>query len=97
MNDAELSPLDAEHELALLQRLAEFPEVVETAAQELAPHSIANYLKDLASDLHSYYNAQQFLVEDEKIRLARLSLITATRYVLKSGLDLLGVNAPESM
>lgn len=97
LHQVDLSPLDAEHELALLQRLAEFPEVVETAAQELAPHSIANYLKDLASDLHSYYNAQQFLVGDEKIRLARLSLITATRYVLKSGLDLLGVNAPESM
>lgn len=97
LNSVDLSPLNKEHELALLQRLAEFPEVVETAAQELAPHSIANYLKDLASDLHSYYNAHQFLVEDEKIRLARLSLITATRYVLKSGLGLLGVNAPESM
>ena len=97
LSSVDLSPLTAEHELALLQRLAEFPEMVETAAQELAPHSIANYLKDLASDLHSYYNAHQFLVEDEKIRLARLSLITATRYVLKSGLELLGVNAPESM
>jgi arginyl-tRNA synthetase len=97
LGNADLSPLTAEHELALLQRLAEFPEVVETAAQELAPHSIANYLKELASDLHSYYNAHQFLVEDEKIRMARLSLITATRYVLKSGLGLLGVNAPESM
>ncbi len=97
LGSVDLSPLTAEHELALLQRLAEFPEVVETAAQELAPHSIANYLKDLASDLHSYYNAHQFLVEDETVRLARLSLITATRYVLKSGLELLGVNAPESM
>ena len=94
---ADLSPLTTEHELTLLQRLAEFPEVVETAAEELAPHSIANYLKELASDLHSYYNAHQFLVEDEKTRAARLSLITATRYVLKAGLDLLGVNAPESM
>jgi arginyl-tRNA synthetase len=97
LGSVDLSPLTAEHELALLQRLAEFPEAVETAAQELAPHSIANYLKDLASDLHSYYNAHQFLVEDETVRLARLSLITATRYVLKSGLELLGVNAPESM
>ncbi len=97
LRSVDLSPLNEAHELALLQRLAEFPEVVETAAQELAPHSIANYLKDLASDLHSYYNAHQFLVEDEKFRLARLSLVTATRYVLKSGLGLLGVNAPESM
>ncbi len=53
-------PLNAPHEAALMQRLSEFPEIVDTAAQELAPHMIANYLKDLASDLHSYYNAEQF-------------------------------------
>lgn len=94
---ADHSLLDSEHEQALMQRLAEYPELLENAARELAPYAIANYLKDLASDLHSYYNAQQFLVENEAIRLARLSLITATRVVLKSGLDLLGVNAPESM
>ncbi|MCE9633357.1 MAG: arginine--tRNA ligase [Methylophilales bacterium] len=97
LNQADLAPLTAEHELALMQRLAEFPELVETAAQELAPSNVANYLKELASDLHSYYNAQQFLVDDEKIRLARLALITATRQVIRSGLNLLGVNAPEKM
>ena len=63
LQDAELDPLSTEHELALLQRLAEFPEVVGNAARELAPHIVAYYLKDLAGDLHSYYNAQQFLVE----------------------------------
>jgi arginyl-tRNA synthetase len=94
---ADHSLLDSEHEQALMQRLAEYPELLENAARELAPYAIANYLKDLASDLHSYYNAQQFLVENEALRLARLSLITATRVVIKSGLDLLGVNAPESM
>ena len=97
LQDAELDPLTTEHELALLQRLAEFPEVVENAARELAPHIVAYYLKDLAGDLHSYYNAQQFLVENEKVKLARLALITATRQVLRTGLNLLGVSAPETM
>lgn len=97
LKHADLTPLTVEHELALMQRLAEFPELVETAAQELAPSNVANYLKELASDLHSYYNAQQFLVDDEKIRLARLALISATRQVIRSGLKLLGVNAPEKM
>jgi hypothetical protein len=97
LKQADLSPLTVEHELALMQRLAEFPELVETAAQELAPSNIANYLKELASDLHSYYNAQQFLVDDEKIKQARLALICATQQVIRSGLNLLGVNAPEKM
>ena len=59
--------------------------------------SVIGYLKDLAGDLHSYYNAQQFLVENEKVKLARLALITATRQVLRTGLNLLGVSAPETM
>ncbi len=94
---ADLGPLQAEHETALMQRLTEFPEVVHNAAEELAPHMVANYLKDLASDLHSYYNAEQFLVEDEPLKLARMALISATRQVLRNGLDLLGVGAPEKM
>ena len=94
---ADLSPLNASHEAALMQRLSEFPETVEAAAQELAPHMIANYLKDLASDLHSYYNAEQFLVDDESLKLARLALISATQQVLKNGLQLLGVSAPTAM
>ena len=97
LKDAELDPLTLEHEQALLQRLAEFPETVENAAGELAPHVVAYYLKDLAGDFHSYYNAQQFLVENEKVKRARLALVCATRQVLRSGLDLLGVSAPEKM
>lgn len=93
----DLSTLSTEHELALLQRLADFPEVVANAALDLAPYALANYLKDLAADLHSYYNAQQFLVDDEAIKLARLALVAATRQVLSSGLKLLGINAPEKM
>jgi arginyl-tRNA synthetase len=97
LHRADLSPLIAKHEAALLQRLNEFPEVVEIAASELAPHMIANYLKDLASDLHSYYNAEQFLVDDAKLKLARMALVASTRQVLKNGLQLLGLTAPESM
>ncbi|MEQ1600197.1 MAG: arginine--tRNA ligase [Methylophilaceae bacterium] len=97
LQHADLSPLQAVHEAALMQRLSEFPEIVKAAAQELAPHMIANYLKELASDLHSYYNAEQFLVENEALKLARMALISATRQVLKNGLNLLGVRAPEKM
>ncbi|NOU24202.1 MAG: arginine--tRNA ligase [Methylotenera sp.] len=97
LNDVDLSPLNNPHETELLQRLSAFPEIVENAATELAPHVIANYLKDLASDLHSYYNEYKFLIDDETVKLARLSLIYATRQVLKNGLDLLGVSAPEKM
>lgn len=97
LNAADLSPLETTHEAALLQRLSEFPDIVKTAGDELAPHMIANYLKDLASDLHSYYNAEQFLVENETLKLARMALIHATRQVLRNGLALLGVTAPEKM
>lgn len=95
--DADLSPLNTAHEAALMQRLSEYPETVENAATELAPHVIANYLKELASDLHSYYNEYKFLIDDEAVKLARLSLISATQQVLKNGLYLLGVEAKERM
>lgn len=94
---ADLGPLNTPHETALMQRLSEFPEVVANAATELAPHSVANYLKELAGDLHSYYNEYKFLIDDEPIKLARLSLICATQQVLKNGLYLLGIHAKERM
>ncbi|MDR5172060.1 arginine--tRNA ligase [Methylobacillus flagellatus] len=94
---ADLSPLDTEHEAVLMQRLGEFPELVANAAQELAPHMVATYLKDLAGDLHSYYNAHKFLVENADITTARMALVSATRQVLRNGLELLGVSAPEKM
>ncbi|HRH82351.1 MAG TPA: arginine--tRNA ligase [Thiobacillaceae bacterium] len=84
-------------ELALLKRLAEYPEMVAAAAREYAPHLIAYYLRDLAADLHGLYTACQFLVEDQALRAARLLLIAATRRVLADGLVLLGVSAPEKM
>lgn len=94
---ANLGLLTEQHESALLTSLSRFPELVETAALNHEPHQVAHYLRDLANALHSYYNAHQFIVDDENIRNARLALILATRQVLKNGLSLLGVSAPESM
>ena len=94
---ADVSVLDSDYETALLQRMIDYPQVIETAAEDLAPHLVAFYLKELAADFHSYYNASRFLVEDEKLKLARLALIAAVAQVLKNGLALLGVSAPEKM
>ncbi|MEO7744249.1 MAG: DALR anticodon-binding domain-containing protein, partial [Usitatibacter sp.] len=80
------------------QKLAAFPDLLERAATELSPHLITYYLHDdVAAGLHTYYNAERFLVEDEALKLARLALVAATRQVLASGLSVLGVSAPERM
>ena len=97
LDEADLSPLVSKYESDILRTLADFPELLATAARELSPHLVCVYLADLAAKLHSYYNAEKFLVEDEKIKLARLALIAATRQVLKNGLAVLGVSAPEKM
>jgi arginyl-tRNA synthetase len=94
---ADIGLLDSEYETALLQQMIDYPQVIENAAQELAPHLIAFYLKDLAADFHSYYNASRFLVEDEAVKLARLALIAAVAQVIRNGLALLGVGAPAKM
>jgi len=93
----DLSPLKAPREIALMQRLAEFPELLATAAEEMAPHQLAFYLKDCAADLHSYYNAERVMVDDPVVRDARAALLVATRRVLVNGLTLAGVSAPEKM
>jgi arginyl-tRNA synthetase len=94
---ADCQPLTGERELALCGRLREFADVIEAAAGELAPHQIAFFLKDLAGDFHSYYNAERLLVDDQSLKLARLALAAAVRQVLQNGLRLLGVSAPEQM
>jgi len=94
---ADLGALASEQELQILRLLMDYPAVIEDAARELAPHLVAFYLKDLAAAFHSYYNSTHFLVEDERLRLARLSLIVAVRQVLANGLGLLGVSAPAKM
>jgi arginyl-tRNA synthetase len=95
--DADLAPLAAVHELALMQRLAEYPEVVAGAAKDLAPHLMVHYLATLAGDFHAWYNAEKFLVDDEAVKRARLALADATRITIVNGLALLGVSAPEKM
>jgi arginyl-tRNA synthetase len=97
LSKADTSMLTEEHERALLERLMAYPEAVEVAARDLSPHLIAFYLKELAADFHSYYNATRILVDDERVKLARLALVTAARHVLRNGLALLGVSAPEKM
>ena len=97
LKNADLSPLTAPNEAKLMQRLSEYPEVVANAGTDLAPHAIANYLKECAADLHSYYNDTKFLVDDLPTKLARLALVAATRQVLKNGLHLLGVSSPNKM
>lgn len=94
---ADVGALNNEYETVLLQKLIDFPQVIENAATELSPHLIAFYLKDLAADFHSYYNASRFLVEDEAVKCARLALIAAIAQVMRNGLALLGVSAPEQM
>nr|WP_251370120.1 arginine--tRNA ligase [Polynucleobacter sp. JS-JIR-5-A7] len=94
---ADLSLLQSKASDHLLRRLAEYPEVLTDAAAELAPHALAFYLRDLAGDFHTFYNADRVLVDDESLKLARLALLSATRQVLQNGLKLLGVSAPVKM
>lgn len=93
----DLSPLTAPREVSLLAKLAEYPEALAHALQELGPHQVAFYLRDLAGELHSYYNAERVLVDDVPTRMARLALMSATRQVLRNGLALIGVSAPTRM
>jgi arginyl-tRNA synthetase len=94
---ADPTRLDTPHEQRLITAISRYPELVEAAATDCAPQTVAHYLRDLADAFHSYYNAQQFLVEDAALRNARLALVYATRQVLANGLTLLGVSAPEKM
>ena len=94
---ADLSLLSNERELAIANQLAQFREVVETAARDLAPHMIAFYLKDLAGEFHGWYNAERMLVDDEALRLARVALAAAVRQVIRNGMAILGTSCPESM
>ena len=94
---SDLSMLTEEHEIKLLRSLSKYPDVIENAAVSFEPHQLAYYLKDLANSFHTYYNVNQFLVKDDLIRNARLSLIDATRQVIRNGLLQLGVSSPEEM
>jgi arginyl-tRNA synthetase len=97
LRDADLSPLTSPYEEALLRRLADYPAELAAAAREFAPHQITFYLKDLAQEFHSYYNAERFLVDEVALRDARLALAVATAQVLRNGLAVLSISAPEQM
>ncbi len=92
-----LDLLSADLEIQLIHSLARYPEVLEKAALQHEPHQLAHYLRELAHEFHTYYNSHQFLVEEAPLRDARLNLICAFKHVLGNGLDLLGINKPESM
>ncbi len=94
---AQLARLVEAHEKTLMTSLSRYPEVVELAANNRAPQHLVHYLRDLANDFHTYYNAHAFIVDDSALRDARLYLITATRIVIANGLGILGVSAPEKM
>jgi len=94
---AALARLAESHEQALLASISRFPEVVEMAAELRAPHALVHYLRELANDFHTYYNAHQFLVDDAELRDARVTLVQGMRQVVRNGLGLLGVSAPEAM
>ncbi len=95
--DTNLDRLAEGHELALLKTLSRYPEVVEAAALNEEPHQLTHYLRELANEFHTYYNAHPFLVEDDALRDARVKLILAVRQVVRNGLGLLGLSAPEQM
>ena len=97
LHQADLSLLAAPTELILLQRLAEFPAMLTQAAQDLAPHQVAFWLRDCAADFHTWYNAERVNVEDTALKHARLALAHACAQVLKNGLAILGVSAPDKM
>lgn len=97
IGEAAIERLDSDHEQELLRALGRYPEVVESAARNRSPHLLAHYLHELAAQFHGWYNNSQFLVDDEDLRNARLNLVAATGQVLRNGLGLLGVAAPEEM
>ncbi len=100
-NDGEgrnqLALLVEPQEKTLMTSLSRYPEVVELSANNRAPQHLVHYLRDLANDFHTYYNAHAFIVDDAALREARLYLIAATRVVIANGLGILGVSAPEKM
>ena len=93
----DLSLLTAPTEIALMRELAAYPDMLTSAATEMAPHDVAFYLRGLAASFHSYYAAERFLVDDPELAIARLALLAATRQVLRNALDMMGLAAPQAM
>jgi arginyl-tRNA synthetase len=94
---ASFAKLGEPQELQLIKRLSAFPEILLQCATQRAPHTLVHYLRDLANDFHTFYSAHQFIVDDLQLRAARLDLALATQIVIRNGLQLLGVSAPDTM
>jgi arginyl-tRNA synthetase len=94
---ANLGKLEEDHEKALMTSISRYSEVIELAAMSRAPQHLVNYLREIATEFQSYYNAHKFIVDDDAMRNARLALISAVRSIIASGLAILGVSAPEAM
>jgi arginyl-tRNA synthetase len=97
LKDADLAALTSPAALSLMLQLAKFPEMLAAAANDFAPHDVTFYLRDLAAAYHSYYDSERILVDDEKLKTARLALVAAVAQVLHNGLGVLGVSAPAKM
>jgi len=97
LQQAPLDALQSAPAMGLMLALAKYPDMLTAAAQDFAPHDVTFYLRDLAASYHSYYDAERILVDDEPVRLARLALVAATARVLRNGLAVLGVDAPQKM
>ncbi|NOQ65004.1 MAG: arginine--tRNA ligase, partial [Methyloprofundus sp.] len=95
--NSNLDKLQEPQELNLIKLLTQYPEVIQRAALQYEPHLVINYLRELAAEFHSYYNAHQFIVDDISVRNARLNLIVSVKQVLANGLKLLRINTPETM
>ena len=97
LGDVDLSALAGAQAQSLLMQIAKYPDMLRDAAEDMAPHDVAFYLRDLAASYHSHYDAERILVDDESVKAARLALIAATAQVLRNGLKILGVDAPDRM
>ena len=94
---ASLALLGNAHEQAVITAISRYPEIIERAALDRTPHTLVHYLRELANSLHTYYNAEKWIVEDSALRNARITLVLAVQQVIRNGLGVLGVSAPESM
>jgi len=97
LQSADLSPLDSPAAMALMLQLAKYPDMLSAAANDFSPHDVTFYLRELGSAYHSYYDAERILVDDVRVKTARLALVAATARVLHNGLAVLGVSAPQKM
>jgi arginyl-tRNA synthetase len=96
-NKDNLKLLSEEEELQIVKKLSAYPDIIKKSAERYEPHLLANYMRELAQEIHSYYNKFQILVEDNNLRNARLALVKASRHVLKNSGNIIGINMPDKM